>query len=71
LQGAFPLDVLMVPASVLAVTTDSERLSCDVFSLGKTTRFKSLEFIADRFGGRSLSPIGDDSGAAVMGSTCG
>jgi hypothetical protein len=42
----------------------------DVFSLGETIRFKSLEFIADRFGGLSLSPMGDSIVAAVMGSTC-
>jgi hypothetical protein len=33
LQCAFPLDILMVPSSALAVIADGERLSCDVFSL--------------------------------------
>jgi hypothetical protein len=59
----------MVPSSVLAVAADGERLSGDVFSFGKTIHFGSLEFNADRFGGLSLSPIRDGSGAAVMGST--
>jgi hypothetical protein len=34
-------------------------------------RFGSLEFIAYRFSGLSLSPMGDSSGAAVMSSTRG
>jgi hypothetical protein len=61
----------MVPSSALAVAADGELLSCDVFSLGETIRFGSLEFIADRFSGLSLSPIGDGSGAAIIGSTYG
>jgi hypothetical protein len=71
LQCAFPLDVLMVPSSALAVATDGERLSYDVFSLDKTIHFGSLEFIADRVGDLSLSSMGDDSDAAVMRSTRG
>jgi hypothetical protein len=71
LQHAFPLDVLMVPSSSLTVAADGERLSCDVFSLGETIRFGRLEFIADRFSVLSLSPMGDGSGATIMGSTCG
>jgi hypothetical protein len=47
----------MVPSSVFAITTGGERLSCDGFSLGETISFGSLEFIADRFDGLSLSPI--------------
>jgi hypothetical protein len=71
LHRAFPLDILMVPSSVLAIAANSECLSCSGFSLGETIRFGSLEFIINRFGGLSLSPMGDGSNAIVMGSTCG
>jgi hypothetical protein len=59
----------MVPSSVLPVAVDDERLSCDVFSFDETIRFGSLEFIANRFGGLSLSSMWDNSGVAVMGPT--
>jgi hypothetical protein len=68
LQRSLPLDVLMVPSSALAVAADSERLLCGGFSLGETIHFGSLEFIVNRFGGLSLSPIGDGSDAIIMGS---
>jgi hypothetical protein len=68
LQRAFPLDVPMVPSSKLAVAAGGKRLSCDDFSIGKTIRFRSLEFITDLFGGLSLSPMGDGSDAIIMGS---
>jgi hypothetical protein len=71
LQLAFPLYVLMVLSLMLIVIVDGECLSCNVFSLGETIHFRSLEFTADRFGGLSLSPMGDGSSAAVMGSTHG
>jgi hypothetical protein len=58
----------MVPSSVLAVSTDYERLACGGFSYSKTIHFGSPEFITDRFGGLSLSPMGSDSDAAIMGS---
>jgi hypothetical protein len=61
----------MVPSSALVVAADGERLSCDVFSLSKTIHFGSFEFIAERFSGLSLSPMGDSLGAAIMGSTHG
>jgi hypothetical protein len=54
-RGAFPLDVLMVPSSTLAVTVDSG------FSLGKTIHIRSLEFIIDCFSDLSLSPRRDGS----------
>jgi hypothetical protein len=70
LQRVFPLDDPMVPSSALVVAADSECLSCDVFSLSKTIHFGSIEFITDRFGGLSPSPMGDGSGVA-MGTTRG
>jgi hypothetical protein len=69
LQHAFSLYVLMVPASVLIVTTSGERLLCDGFTLGETICFGSLEFIADYFSGLSLSPRRDGSDAVVVGSS--
>jgi hypothetical protein len=59
----------MVPASALAVAADGKCMSCNVFSLVETIRFESLDFIPDRFNGLSLSPMGNGSGAAIMGST--
>jgi hypothetical protein len=61
----------MVPSLALVVVANGEHLSCDVSSFGKTIHFGSLEFNADRFVGLSPSPMGDGSGAAVMGSTRG
>jgi hypothetical protein len=37
------------------------------FTSGKTIRFGSFEFIADRFGDLSLSPEGNDSGVIFVG----
>jgi hypothetical protein len=71
LQHAFPLDVLMVSSSAHVVAADGEHLSCDVFSLDKAIHFRSLKFITDCFSGLSLSPMGDGSDAAIMGSTHG
>jgi hypothetical protein len=70
LQRTFPLDILMVPSSAFIIAADGERPSCDVFSLGESICLGSFEFIADYFGGLSLSPMRGDSGAAFMGSTC-
>jgi hypothetical protein len=69
MQRAFPLDVPIVPSSMLIVTASSERLSCDDFSHGETIRFGSLEFIVDCFSGLSLSPRRDGSDATIMGSS--
>jgi hypothetical protein len=68
LQRIFPLDVLMVPSSAIAITADGERLSCGGFSLGETIRLGNFEFIADYFGGLSLSPKRGDSGTAFIDS---
>jgi hypothetical protein len=61
----------MVHSSTLTITTDSERLTCGDFSLGETIHFGSLEFIANCFGGLSLSPKGSDSGAIFVEMTHG
>jgi hypothetical protein len=61
----------MVPSLMLAIAIGVERLSCGDFSLDETIHFGSLEFIANRFRGLSLSPIGDGSDAIVMGSARG
>jgi hypothetical protein len=42
---------------------------CGGFSLIETVRFGNLEFIADYFGGPSLSPKGGNSDAIFMGIT--
>jgi hypothetical protein len=59
----------MVPSFAPTIADDSECLSCGGFSLDETVHFGSLEFITDCFGGLSLSPRGDGSDAAFMGST--
>jgi hypothetical protein len=69
LQCAFPLDVLMVHSPMLAISTDVECLTWRGFSLGEIVRFRSVEFITNCFGGMSLSPGRNDSGAAFIGST--
>jgi hypothetical protein len=69
LQCAFPLYVLMAQSSALAVSIDCERLMCGGLALGETIHFGSLEFIADCFGGLSLSPKGSDPGAVSVGTT--
>jgi hypothetical protein len=63
--------VPMVPSSAFIATAGSERLLCDGFSLGETVRFGSLELIANRFGGPSLSPLGTGLGTTTMGPTYG
>jgi hypothetical protein len=42
----FPLDVMMVPLSMLVVATDGECRTCGGFSLSKTVSLGSFEFIA-------------------------
>jgi hypothetical protein len=55
--------ILMVPSSVFVAATGGERSPCEGFSFSETICFRSLEFIANQFGGLSLSPLGDGSGA--------
>jgi hypothetical protein len=66
LHRVFPLDVPMVPSSVITVAANGERLMCGGFSLGETVRLGNFEFIADYFGGLSLSPRTDDVGTAAF-----
>jgi hypothetical protein len=54
--------VPMVPSSVLILAIGAKRSTIDVFSLGETICFRSIEFITNRFGGLSLSPLRDRSG---------
>jgi hypothetical protein len=54
---------------MLVVTIDGACLTCGSFSLDKTIRFGSLEFIIDYFGSLSLSPKEGDSGAIFVGTT--
>jgi hypothetical protein len=61
----------MVPSSTHTIATSGEHPLSDVFSLNETIHFGNLEFITDYFGSLSLSPMGDGSDAAVMGSTSG
>jgi hypothetical protein len=69
LQCDFPLEVPMVPSSVITIAADGEHLTCGGFSLGETVSLGSFKFIADYFSGLSLSPRRGDSGAAFMCST--
>jgi hypothetical protein len=46
-QCAFPLHVTIVPSSMLAVVSGSERLMSGGFSLGETIRLGSFNFITD------------------------
>jgi hypothetical protein len=68
LQHAFPLDILVVPLSVLVVFADGEHLMCGGFSLSEPIRHGSFEFIANYFDSLSLSPKMNDSGTTFMGS---
>jgi hypothetical protein len=69
LQHAFPLNVSIVPSSVITVATDGERLTCGGSSLGELVHLGNFEFIIDYFDGVSLSPRRGDSGVAFIGST--
>jgi hypothetical protein len=69
LQRDFPLDVMMVPSSVIVVAADSEHLTCGGFSLSETIHLGNFEFITDYIGGLSLSPRRGDADVAFVGST--
>jgi hypothetical protein len=69
--ACFPMNVLMVHSSILAITTDGEHLTCGGFSLHEIVRFRSLEFIVNCFSGLSLSPKGSDSGTVFVRVTHG
>jgi hypothetical protein len=57
--------VPMVPSSAFVAAIGGERSPSDVFSLGETICLRSVEFVANRFGGLSLSPLEDGSCAIV------
>jgi hypothetical protein len=65
--ACFPLNVLMVHSLRLTIITDDNHQADVGFTLGETSHFGSLKFIADRFCNLSLSPEGNDSGAAFIG----
>jgi hypothetical protein len=69
LQHDFPVDVPMVPSFTLAFFADGEHLTCGGFSLSEVVHLGSFDFIADYFGGLSLSPRRSNSGTAFMAST--
>jgi hypothetical protein len=51
LQRAFPLDVTMVPSSMITITANGEHLTYGGFSPGETVCLGNFEFIVDYFGG--------------------
>jgi hypothetical protein len=59
----------MVPSSAIAIAADGEHLTCGGFSLGKIVRLGNFRFIADYFGGLSLSFRRGDADTGFMGST--
>jgi hypothetical protein len=65
--ACFLVNVLMVHSPKPTVVTDSNRLIDVGFTLGKTIRFSSLDFITNCFGTLSLSPEGNDSDAMFVG----
>jgi hypothetical protein len=69
LQHDFPLDVLTVPLSAIAIAADSKRLMCGGFCLGEIVCLGNFEFIINYFGGLTLSPRRGNTGVTFMGST--
>jgi hypothetical protein len=59
----------MVPSSIIIVTVDGEHLTCGGFCLSETVCHGKFEFIADYFGGLSLSSKRCNAGAALTGPT--
>jgi hypothetical protein len=66
LQRAFPLNILMVHSSALAISAEGEHLTCSGFSLDETVCLGSFEFIADYYGTLSLSPRRNDPSASFI-----
>jgi hypothetical protein len=59
----------MVLSSSITITVDSKRLVCSGFSLGELICLVNFEFIADYFGGLSISPRRGNKGAIFVGPT--
>jgi hypothetical protein len=59
----------MILSSSIAIIADGERLVYGGFSLSETVHLGNYAFIADYFGGLSLSPRRGDKAAAFVGST--
>jgi hypothetical protein len=62
-------EVLMVPSTSIVVAAGGERLMCGGFSLSEPVCLGNFEFIADYFGGLSLSPKRGHNGAIFVGPT--
>jgi hypothetical protein len=67
LQCAFPLDVLIVYLPKLSFVANGNNLTSIGLAPGKTTCFRSLEFIADRLGRILLSALEGYSGTIFIG----
>jgi hypothetical protein len=65
--ACFTLDVLVVHLLELVIITNNNNITDAEFAWCKTIRFRSLEFIADRFDNLSFSPKGNDSSTAFVG----
>jgi hypothetical protein len=69
LQRVTSLDILIVPSSSIAITADGECLAYGGFSLSEPVGLGNFEFIANYFGGLSLSPRRGNKGVVFKGST--
>jgi hypothetical protein len=58
----------MVPSYAITIAIDGECLMCGGFPLGETVHLGNFKFIANYFGGLSLSPRRGDTCAAFVGS---
>jgi hypothetical protein len=69
LQCVTSLDILIVPSYSIAIAADGECLAYGGFSLGEPVGLGNFEFIANYFGGLSLSLRRGNKGVIFKGST--